>query len=1138
MSRAVILTIVAVALAAAGSSVETFRFRAADLEFSRSAPGTVVTLPGAEPVSRPGAPLLPEVVRLIPLPAGTRLAGVEVAAVEFEDIPGGFQPAPAQPPAVLSLPLPPAVGPDPAIYDADALWPETPLVSATQGLIDGRPVAAVILRPAACAPASGRLRLARSITLRLSWQESGGRARVAGSDSGGFAYLIVTAPGLDTVFSRLADWRTRTGLPGAVRTLDRIVASAAGRDDAEKLRNYLQACFADSGLRWVLLGGDVELIPVRKAFALACSARIHPREDSLPCDYYYSDLDGTWDANGNGLFGEVADSVEMFPDVFVGRAPVRNPDEARTFVDKVLAYENPWLGDHLRRAVFAGLVLWDEPFTDEGIAKDRIDSLYLPPRFDPVRRLYASNMEVTRDTVVAELNAGFGLFNHCGHGWIDVMGLSGRQRLTNPDVAGLNSSGRFGVGYSIGCWTTAFDYDAIAEEFVRNPQGGGVAFVGNSSYGWGAPGNPGFGYSDRYDARFFAELFGTAGPRAGRVLAQVKAHYAPWAGEANVYRWHQFCLNLIGDPAMPIHTDTLAPIRAELPLRLPVGTDRCRIAVSDNSGPLAGATVSITGPGETFALGQTGPDGTVVLAPTCTSAGEATVTISAANHRPLAAAILVNPGPHVAVADLQLLDADSSGWLSPGESFALRLRLVNSGTARTTGLRARLLSDSPLLNVSGDFAALPAIAPGETLECTAFAVGTSRDAGNGSTALCQLRFADSLGAWWNDPFVVTFALPGLALVGGAVTNRAGLPPRPGDTLFGRVRICNPGLAPAGNVFGSIFLHDPALVPTVPALVFPDLAPGETAWSLNRFQAVLAAGAGPPFRAKLGVNLTATGVRCGDTLSLLIGEAGLGQRDTLGWTSGGSPDIWHRTGDPEWTWQAGFDSAPYPPDCNSWLTSPGFVMPENAELRFRRRFEVPIYGADGMYVILAAAGREETLDFIGSGGALRPPASGRRQSGISAGWFEERYSLAHRPPGETAFVRFAFVSDPDPAAGAGFFISRVSVRSAADTAPALIPDSSGLLAAFPNPFRRTTSVVFAVGDSAAGSSRVKLLVFDRAGRLVRTLTPGPTLPGYHSLAWDGRDDSGRLVPAGVYFLNLNSPRRMLPSRTRLRLVLVR
>lgn len=49
------------------------------------------------------------------------------------------------------------------------------------------------------------------------------------------------------------------------------------------------------------------------------------------------------------------------------------------------------------------------------------------------------------------------------------------------------------------------------------------------------------------------------------------------------------------------------------------------------------------------------------------------------------------------------------------------------------------------------------------------------------------------------------------------------------------------------------------------------------------------------------------------------------------------------------------------------------------------------------------------------------------------------------------------------------------------------------------------------------------VFDASGRLVRTLLEGELLAGQGSLAWDGRDASGRDVPGGVYFVRVTTNR---------------
>jgi len=103
----------------------------------------------------------------------------------------------------------------------------------------------------------------------------------------------------------------------------------------------------------------------------------------------------------------------------------------------------------------------------------------------------------------------------------------------------------------------AFDLaqDCIAERFIRNPHGGAVAFIGNSRYGWASPGNPGYGYSERFMQSFYEKLFVDGIRNAGAALAAAKAAFVPLAQEPNVYRWHEYELNLLGDPEMPVWTN-------------------------------------------------------------------------------------------------------------------------------------------------------------------------------------------------------------------------------------------------------------------------------------------------------------------------------------------------------------------------------------------------------------------------------------------------------------------------------------------------------------------------------------------------------------------------------------------------------
>ena len=55
-----------------------------------------------------------------------------------------------------------------------------------------------------------------------------------------------------------------------------------------------------------------------------------------------------------------------------------------------------------------------------------------------------------------------------------------------------------------------------------------------------------------------------------------------------------------------------------------------------------------------------------------------------------------------------------------------------------------------------------------------------------------------------------------------------------------------------------------------------------------------------------------------------------------------------------------------------------------------------------------------------------------------------------------------------------------------------------------------------------TEQTELFVHDLIGRRVRTLQRGSLAAGLHQFEWNGRDDSGRRVPAGVYFVTLDGP----------------
>lgn len=79
----------------------------------------------------------------------------------------------------------------------------------------------------------------------------------------------------------------------------------------------------------------------------------------------------------------------------------------------------------------------------------------------------------------------------------------------------------------------------------------------------------------------------------------------------------------------------------------------------------------------------------------------------------------------------------------------------------------------------------------------------------------------------------------------------------------------------------------------------------------------------------------------------------------------------------------------------------------------------------------------------------------------------------------------------------------------------------LAAPWPNPSADgRTTLAWTLPGGAEEGSRVTLRVYDLAGRDVRTLVDGPLAPGEHRATLDGRDDAGRRLAPGLYFVRLS------------------
>jgi len=98
----------------------------------------------------------------------------------------------------------------------------------------------------------------------------------------------------------------------------------------------------------------------------------------------------------------------------------------------------------------------------------------------------------------------------------------------------------------------------------------------------------------------------------------------------------------------------------------------------------------------------------------------------------------------------------------------------------------------------------------------------------------------------------------------------------------------------------------------------------------------------------------------------------------------------------------------------------------------------------------------------------------------------------------------------------------------DTLPAPAPPTSILQSSFsaaPNPFVNSTVIRYEVPAAAP----VRVEIYDKTGRLVRTLIDSQCEPGSYQLRWDGLHESGAKVPIGVYFSRLRTGNAVTSSK---------
>ena len=420
------------------------------------------------------------------------------------------------------------------------------------------------------------------------------------ADDGPYEYVLVTSESLAGTLQELVDHKRSRGLTATIVTTETIYAQysspyANENDDAGKVREFIADAYARWGTQYVLLGGDISVVPERRVYVTSGSYKA-----TLCTDMYFACLDGPYNFTDDTHWAQSNDGdgggdVDFTPELAVGRAPVETVAEATNFVAKTVFYETTPHAN-ATHSVLIGQKLDASPLTWGGDSCDYIAENAFPASAE-ITRLYARDGTFSSTAVKNALNASPHFMNHLGHS-----SSTSNSGLYRSDVDALTNEYAY-VFYSQGCKAGQFEVnDAIAEHHLKAPHAG-VAAIMNSHYGWYSPGVPS-GSGTQWALAFWNALFDENILPIGEAHIDAKMDRLGTIGSTGSGRWLFFGSTLFGDPETHFYFPREGPPRVVahdpegdcLPARSHV---RFRFGepMDTRSFSVADDLVSFTGPG-------------------------------------------------------------------------------------------------------------------------------------------------------------------------------------------------------------------------------------------------------------------------------------------------------------------------------------------------------------------------------------------------------------------------------------------------------------------------------------------------------------------------------------------------------------
>jgi hypothetical protein len=392
-----------------------------------------------------GKPVIPVLTKTLTFPYGTNIISTDIKC-NYEEyiLQKKIQPSPE--PVVLSNRFSPKIKevmPDELVYSKSDFYPsQTYSVKMGAGLKGEEHVLYVNIRCySQYSPNMDKIKIPSNIDIAINYILP--ETSLLSADE--YDMLIITDEKFESQLQTLVNHKNNNGIRTILETTQDIYPMYNGVDDAEDIKLRIKDAIEDWGISYVLLAGGRKgqtwdwYIPERRTNTFDDSF-----ESGYSSDLYYADIykaNGefdNWDSNGNGIFAEFSpfgskrDYMDYYPDVYIGRIPLRYSWEADIIIEKIITYEtsadDSWFkqayvisGDtsppargNVEEGVYEGEI-------STGITADMLEDIGFN-----VERLWTSDGSWdSKEDVTNAISSGSGFIHFAGHGnpssWVNFL---------------------------------------------------------------------------------------------------------------------------------------------------------------------------------------------------------------------------------------------------------------------------------------------------------------------------------------------------------------------------------------------------------------------------------------------------------------------------------------------------------------------------------------------------------------------------------------------------------------------------------------------------------------------------------------------------------------------------------------------